>query len=87
MDTLKDKSVILTGATKGIGRAIALRIAQDILINNAGYNSRKAPVWEVGPTHPSRRQTVRITCVPRAWQRQCNPAPHFPCLGLVVSYG
>lgn len=71
MDTLKDKAVIRTGATKGIGRAIALRIAPDILINNAGYNSRKAYVWEVGPTRPSGKQTARITCVPRAWQRQC----------------
>lgn len=105
METLKEKTIILTGATKGIGRAIALRAARDgarlalcgrnhkemedlaegivqsgapkphtrlfditeekallefynsskelfgppdILINNAGYNSRKAHVWEVG---------------------------------------
>jgi hypothetical protein len=44
MGTLKGKVTIITGATKGIGRAIALRIAHDILLNNAGYNSRKAHV-------------------------------------------
>jgi NAD(P)-dependent dehydrogenase (short-subunit alcohol dehydrogenase family) len=84
MGTPKGKMTIITGAAKGIGRAIALRIAPDILINNAGYNSRKAHVWEVGPTRPSGKQTVRITCVPRAWQRQCNPAPHFTCIGLAA---
>jgi NAD(P)-dependent dehydrogenase (short-subunit alcohol dehydrogenase family) len=104
MENLNGKSVLLTGATKGIGRAIAARLADDgcilalcgrnrddmksivsrivdlgapqpytdcfdladeeslscfyrnaveqngppdILINNAGYNHEKAPLWEV----------------------------------------
>ncbi|HNR99771.1 MAG TPA: SDR family oxidoreductase [Planctomycetota bacterium] len=104
MQSLRDTIVFLTGATRGIGRAIALRLARDgarlalcgrdaaalraaadalraagapepfarpfdladaaaieafygaarerlgppaVLINNAGYNERKAPLWEV----------------------------------------
>jgi NAD(P)-dependent dehydrogenase (short-subunit alcohol dehydrogenase family) len=103
--TLRGKTILLTGATRGIGRATALRLARegarlalsgrdgealeavaretralsgedvffhaadlshdegpvalyartrealgppDVLVNNAGYNSRKAPLWEVG---------------------------------------
>jgi len=127
MDTLRDKTIILTGATKGIGRAIALRIAQDgarlalcgrnredmeslaelilqqgapkphvglfdiseeaalldfynssrkhfgppdILINNAGYNSRKSAVWEVGTEEFDAMMSVNLRA-PYILMREC----------------
>jgi NAD(P)-dependent dehydrogenase (short-subunit alcohol dehydrogenase family) len=127
MGTLKDKVTIITGATKGIGRAIALRIAQDgaklavcgrnredmevlaklilqqgapephiglfdisdeealvgfysssrkhfgppdILINNAGYNSRKAHVWEVGTDEFDTMMSVNLRA-PYILMREC----------------
>ena len=127
MGTLKDRAIILTGATKGIGRAVALRLAQegaklsicgrnreemeslvqqitsagapephtglfdiggeealldfyrgskaffgapDILINNAGYNSRKAHVWEVGTEEFDAMMAVNLRA-PYILMREC----------------
>jgi NAD(P)-dependent dehydrogenase (short-subunit alcohol dehydrogenase family) len=127
MDTLKDRTIILTGATKGIGRAIARRVARDgaklalcgrnreemenlvesilrmkapkphvglfdiaeekkllefyssskrqlgppdILINNAGYNARKARVWEVGTGEFDAMMSVNLRA-PFILMRQC----------------
>jgi NAD(P)-dependent dehydrogenase (short-subunit alcohol dehydrogenase family) len=117
MDSLKGRTIMLTGATKGIGRALAIRLAQesarlaicgrseadlnslkkriaevggpeplvsrfdlteeqsligfyretverfgppDVLINNAGYNARKANVWEVGTDEFDRMMAVNL---------------------------
>jgi NAD(P)-dependent dehydrogenase (short-subunit alcohol dehydrogenase family) len=117
LGNLNGKSILLTGATKGIGRAIALRLAGDgcrlalcgrnrndmqsltariedlnapgpfvrcfdlteeeelcdfyrgaveqngpldVLINNAGYNHRKALLWEVGTEDFDRMMAVNL---------------------------
>ncbi len=117
MEPLRDTTMFLTGATRGIGRAIALRVARDgarlalcgrdaaalrdvadavraagapepfaqpfdladaaaveafyraarerlgppaILINNAGYNARKAPLWDVAPGEFDRMLAVNL---------------------------
>jgi short-subunit dehydrogenase len=127
MNTLRDKTIILTGATKGIGRAVALRAAQDgaklalcgrsreemeslveailrvnapkphvslfdiseekkllefyssskkqfgppdILINNAGYNARKAHVWETGTEEFDAMMSVNLRA-PYILMREC----------------
>jgi NAD(P)-dependent dehydrogenase (short-subunit alcohol dehydrogenase family) len=134
MSTLKDSAIILTGATKGIGRAVALRLAidgaklslcgrnheemeslvqqitsagapkphvglfdireeealldfymgskaffgaPDILINNAGYNSRKAHVWEVGTEEFDAMMAVNLRA-PYILMRECveDMKPH-----------
>ncbi len=127
MNSLEGKIVYLTGATKGIGRAIALRLAKekcrlaicgrdkkdlhsvreliqiegaetpfvksfdlvdehalleyyreasahfgppDILINNAGYNSRKAALWEVETDEFDKMFAVNIRA-PFILMREC----------------
>lgn len=54
MPSLKDKVLFITGASRGIGEAIAMRAARD--------GARIVVVGKTGEPHPKLRGTVHATC-------------------------
>jgi len=50
LDDLRNKSVLITGASSGIGAAAAALGGLDILINNAGSLIRRIPILEADDT-------------------------------------
>ena len=73
MSTLADKTLLITGATRGIGRAIALRAAQD--------GARIAVIGKTSTPHPHLPETVFSTC--EAIERAGGRA--LPCVSDVRS--
>jgi len=74
--SLKGKTLFITGASRGIGRAIALRAARDGV---AAKTETAHPKLE-GTIHRRRRQSNRAAARPCSWLSTCATRPRSRAL-------